>query len=139
MSHESDSAEIFFRNPCAGIGDTRPSERDPVDRFFEEVELERAGGPTAGPLHASRLRSDRDEEPIVGRRRAVEDANELLSKRADARRKLQIALFMKRAQAEGQTIQELIAHAAKHSLETATLMREIVDSGLLERIEADAA
>jgi hypothetical protein len=105
------------------------SQDDALLGRLEELKLENLGIDRAAILPDTRvrLRSERDDD----------DYGEPLSKRAAGeRRKIQIALFLKRSLAEGQTLDDLISHAAKHSLETATLMREVVDSGLLERVAA---
>ncbi len=102
----------------------RPVQPDPLDPFFEELELEQAGGPVLPPRQ-TRLRGE-SMDPSDG---------EPLEKVAGERRKQGIAMYLKRCLAMGEDLEAIIAHASKHSREIADLMRAVIAEGLLE-IEA---
>ncbi len=123
MSREFDEWESFQRNPMANVDEVKPAPvRDGLDEFVEEVELEQAGGLTLPPRQP-RLRSsvERDEP---------------LEKSASARKKIELAKFLKRKLALGERLEDVISFAEQHSREIGDLLREIVSSGLLEEVEA---
>jgi hypothetical protein len=123
MSHEQHAGEIFFLELQTGQFDATPGEvEDPLTSIFEQWELEKAGGPVL-PAKEIRLRSQRED-------------GEPLEKRAGDRGKIALAMFLKRRLALGDTLEEIIAHAAAHSREVANDLRTTIAEGWLERIEA---
>jgi hypothetical protein len=127
--------ELLFRQPRplspeldAELRKARSQDDALVERL-EELKLENLGIDRDAILPDTRvrLRSERSDDDSGG---------EPLEKRAGERRKIALALFIKRRLAVGDTVDAIIGYAEKHSREVANDMRTVVAEGWLEQIEA---